>query len=131
MIRRAFTMRLKPGAMAEYRKHHDNIWPELVREIEKSNIAHFTTFERDPELFLYSEIYDEKAWDRLWNSEIHRKWGEVMEKLMQFKDGIVDFSELNEIFHMNPKERMKKLRPPKKSKKTAKKTVKSKKKVRR
>jgi len=34
MIRRAFTMRLKPDAAAEYKHHHDNIWPELVAEIE-------------------------------------------------------------------------------------------------
>jgi L-rhamnose mutarotase len=129
MIRRAFTMRLKPGAMAEYRQHHDNIWPELVREIEESGIAHFTTFERDPELFLYSEIYDEKAWDRLWNTEIHKKWGEVMSQLMQFKDGIVDASEVKEIFHFEPKSKAR--RKPAAKKKPVKRISKSKKKVRR
>src|SRR5262245_36936493 len=100
MIRRAFTMRLKPGAMKEYRHHHDNLWPELFREIGKSGIAQITTFEADPVLFLYSEIYDEDAWNKLWTSEIHRKWGEVMEPLMNFKNGIVDFGELREIFHV-------------------------------
>jgi L-rhamnose mutarotase len=100
MIRRAFTMRLKPGAMAEYKQHHDNIWPELVREVEASGIARITTFEADPVLFLFSEIADEDAWNKLWTSEIHRKWGEVMEPLMHFKDGIVDFGELREIFNL-------------------------------
>lgn len=100
MIRRAFTMRLKPGAMAEYRKHHDHIWPELVKEIERSGIATITTFEADPVLFLFSEISDPDAWNRLWTSEIHRRWGEVMEPLMHFKDGIVDFGELREIFRL-------------------------------
>jgi L-rhamnose mutarotase len=100
MIRRAFTMRLKPGAMAEYKRYHDEIWPELVRQIEKDGIAHISTFERDPDLFLFSEIKDEKAWDRLWNSDIHKKWGEVMEQFMHFKDGKVDFGELREIFHL-------------------------------
>jgi L-rhamnose mutarotase len=99
MIRRAFTMRLKPGAMAEYKRHHDNLWPELLKEIEKSGIAHITTFERDPDLFLFSEVTDEKAFDRLWRTKIHRKWGEIMEPLMNFKDGLVDFGELREIFH--------------------------------
>src|SRR5262245_59051683 len=99
MIRRAFTMRLKPGAFAEYKYHHDNLWPELFKEIERSGIAHISTFQRDCDLFLFSEITDEGAWDRLWNSEIHRKWGEVMEPLMNFKDGKVDFGELSEIFH--------------------------------
>lgn len=100
MIRRAFTMRLKPGALAEYKRYHDEIWPELVKQIEKDGIAHISTFERDPDLFLFSEIRDEKAWDRLWNSDIHKKWGEVMERFMHFKDGKVDFGELREIFHL-------------------------------
>jgi L-rhamnose mutarotase len=99
MIRKAFTMRLKPGALAEYKRHHDNIWPELVAEIERSGIATITIFEQDPVLFLFSEITDEEAWDRIWHTEVHRRWGKVMEPLMMFReDGIVDFSELREIF---------------------------------
>lgn len=101
MIRRAFTMRLKPGGLAEYRRHHDEIWPELVAEIERQGIGQITIFENDPVLFLYSEITDEGAWDRLWHSAIHDKWGEVMEPLMEFNDdGIVDSTEIGEIFHL-------------------------------
>ena len=43
MIRRAFTMRLKPGGLDEYRTHHDRIWPELVAEIERQGIGQITT----------------------------------------------------------------------------------------
>lgn len=101
MIRRAFTMRLKAGALAEYRRHHDNIWQELVDEIEKSGIAQITIFENDPQLFLYSEITNEEAWDRLWHSEIHDRWAEVMNPLMEFRpDGIVDSTEVREVFHV-------------------------------
>ena len=121
MIRRAFTMRLKPGHLAEYTRKHDNIWPELLAEIEKSGIAHFTTFERDPDLFLYSEIYDEEAWNRLWTSEIHKKWGDVMIEHMQFRsDGIVDFSVLKEVFHYEPKGRSVNGRPKANGRKRAK-----------
>ena len=103
MIRRAFTMRLKPGGLAEYRGHHDKIWQELVAEIERQGIAQITIFEADPVLFLYSEIRDEEAWDRLWHTEIHDKWGEIMNPLMEFNDdGIVDSSELREVFHLGP-----------------------------
>jgi L-rhamnose mutarotase len=102
MIRRAFTMRLKPGSLAEYRRHHDNIWPELVEEIEKSGIASITIFENDPILFLFSEIHDEEAWDKLWHSEVHDRWGEVMQPLMEFnEEGIVDSSELREVFRLD------------------------------
>jgi L-rhamnose mutarotase len=102
MIRRAFTMRLKPGGLAEYQRQHDAIWQELVDEIERQGIAQITIFQRDPVLFLYSEIRDEAAWDRLWHSEIHDKWGLVMDPLMEIRDdGIVDSSELTEVFHLD------------------------------
>ena len=101
MIRRAFTMRLKPGGLAEYRRNHDAIWPELVEEIERQGIAQITIFENDPVLFLYSEISDEAAWDRLWASETHDRWAEVMNPLMEFRaDGVVDSTEVREVFHL-------------------------------
>jgi L-rhamnose mutarotase len=101
MIRRAFTMRLKPGGLEEYRRRHDAIWPELVTEIEKQGIARITIFENDPDLFLYSEIADPEAWNRLWASEIHDRWGEVMAPLMEFReDGVVASSEVREVFHL-------------------------------
>jgi L-rhamnose mutarotase len=101
VIRRAFTLRLKPESFAKYKLYHDNIWPELVREIEGCGIAQITTFENNLQLFLYSEIYDEKAWDKLWSSKIHDKWAELMQPLMQFgADGKVDAGPLREIFHL-------------------------------
>ena len=101
MIRRAFTMRLKSGGLSEYRRHHDHIWPELVAEIERQGIAQITIFENDPVLFLYSEISDEGAWDRLWHTAIHDKWVEIMNPLMEFNsDGIVDSVEVREVFHL-------------------------------
>lgn len=101
MIRRAFTMRLKPGGLEDYRRHHAEIWPELVAEIEAQGIAQITIFENDPDLFLYSEITDLEAWDRLWGSAIHDKWGEIMNPLMEFgDDGLVDSTEVREVFHL-------------------------------
>jgi L-rhamnose mutarotase len=101
MIRRAFTLRLEPGALAQYKEHHDNIWPELVAEIEKNGIGTMTAFVADPVVFYYSEIRDEDAWDKLWHTEIHDRWSELMKPLMAFNDeGIVDAGELTEIFHL-------------------------------
>lgn len=104
MIRRAFTMKLKPGAAEEYIRHHDSIsqkWKDLVDEIRASGIAQITTFRSGLDMFLYSEISDEAAWDKLWNSEVHRRWAELMEPLMHLdENGIVQAGELTEIFHL-------------------------------
>jgi L-rhamnose mutarotase len=100
-MRRAFRMRLKPGGLAEYKRHHDEIWPELVAEIERAGIAQITIFEADPDLVLYSEISDEGAWDRLWSTEVHSRWGEMLQPYMEIGEGGAPVSsELREIFHL-------------------------------
>ena len=101
MIRRAFTLRLKPGALAEYKQRHDEIWPELVAEIERSGIATMTAFNTGDTIFYYSEIRDADAWDRLWHTEVHDRWGEAFKPLMDFdENGIVAAGDLTEIFHL-------------------------------
>jgi L-rhamnose mutarotase len=53
-------------------------------------------------LFLYSEIHDPDAWQRLWNSPVHRRWAELMEPLMNLlPDGTVDAGELTQIFQLD------------------------------
>ena len=101
MIRRAFTMMLKPGGLAEYKRNHDAMWPDLTAEFERQKIDKVTIFERDPMLFLYSEVGDEGAWDRLWRTEVHDRWAEIHVPLLQMRgDGIVDSSVMQEIFHL-------------------------------
>ena len=100
MIRRAFTLRLKPGALAEYKERHDNIWPELVDEIERAGIAQMTAFEADPLIFYYSEIADEDAWNRLWSTETHDRWAENFKNLIDFDGDELATGDLHEIFHL-------------------------------
>ena len=38
MTRHAFKMRLKPGVAAEYKKRHDEIWPELAAMLRAAGI---------------------------------------------------------------------------------------------
>jgi len=101
MIRKAFVLHLKPGGHDEYKRRHDEVWPELVEEIERSGIARITIFSADQLLFLYSEIEDREAWDRLWDTEIHRRWARQNEPLMDIRpDGIVESTALVEVFHL-------------------------------
>jgi L-rhamnose mutarotase len=102
MIRRAFTLRLEPDALPLYREYHDNIWPELVAEIERAGIATMTAFVDGTTVFYYSEIADADSWDRLWRTEVHDRWGELFKPLMAFnEEGLVDARELTEIFHLD------------------------------
>src|SRR5262245_61104227 len=98
MIRSAFTLRLAPGALPRYVEYHDNIWPELVSEIERCGIGTMRAFVDDPVVFYYSEIRDPDSWDQLWSTPTHDRWGELMQPLIGFTaDGKVDAHDLTEI----------------------------------
>jgi L-rhamnose mutarotase len=102
MVRQAFVMKLKPGALAEYTRHHDQLWPELADAIRACGIQKIATFADDPYLFLYSEVEDVGAWARLWDTEIHRKWGEIMEPLMEYgTDGKVKARFVQQVFNFD------------------------------
>lgn len=103
-LRKAFVLKLKPGALDDYIYWHDNIWPELTAEIASQGIAEITLFQLDDMVFLYSEVADSEAWDRLWASDVHHRWGsELMDPLMHYRDdGVVDSRQLREIWHFAP-----------------------------
>lgn len=46
--RHAFKMRLNPGMEAEYRKRHDEIWPELVQLLHEAGVSDYSIY-LDPE----------------------------------------------------------------------------------
>lgn len=100
MLRYAFTMKLQPGAYAEYKHLHDTIWPELVEEIERCGVVSMSIFEAGPEfLFLYSEVRDAETWTRLRDSEVHQRWGRALRHLFVLNEaGEPDLGELNEMF---------------------------------
>lgn len=50
----AFTMKLKPGTVAEYKKRHDEIWPELARELHQAGISDYSIFLDEETLTLFA-----------------------------------------------------------------------------
>ncbi len=104
MIRNAFTMKLKPGNEAEYRRRHDEIWPELTAEISRAGIANYSIFldESTLTLFAYQELTENNRSAELSSKEIMRRWWRAMSDLMESN---ADFSPvvhpLREVFHLD------------------------------
>ena len=101
MIRRAYTIQLTPGALAEYTEKHDRIWPELVEEFARQGIAQLTAFAADPVVYYYAEVADEQAFERLFQTAVHDRWAAEFTDLIAFDaDGQVSAPFLTEIFHL-------------------------------
>ena len=104
MIRNAFTMKLKPGNVEEYRKRHDEIWPELSKAHTDAGIFDYSIYfdEETLTLFAFQKLTDDNAADKLKHLEIVQRWWDHMADLMEVhSDNMPVFKPLGEVFHMD------------------------------
>ncbi len=85
MERSAFKMKLKPGFEAEYKKRHDEIWPELVALIKGSGISDYSIFldEETLTLFAVQKQRGASGSQDLGNLPVVRRWWEYMSDIME------------------------------------------------
>lgn len=102
MTRNAFKMKLKPGFEAEYRKRHDEIWPELSRALTDAGVSDYSIF-LDPEtltLFAVQKLADGHTADLLPSTPIVRKWWDFMADIMEVNPNNSPVcAQLTEVFH--------------------------------
>jgi len=104
MQRHAFKMKLKPGVAAEYKKRHDEIWPELAAELRKAGVSDYSIFfdEETLTLFAVQKLNDDNTAAELPKSPIVRKWWDYMAPLMEVQpDNAPVEKPLGEVFHLD------------------------------
>ena len=104
MKRNAFKMKLKPGYEAEYKKRHDEIWPELTVLLKNAGISDYSIFldEETLTLFAVQKLTDDNTTENLPNLPIMRKWWDHMGDIMETNpDGSPVVTPLKEVFHMD------------------------------
>ena len=104
MKRHAFTMKLKPGVEAEYKKRHDEIWPELSAAIHAAGVSDYSIFldEETLTLFAVQRQADNNSAADLPNHPIVRKWWVYMAPLMEVNaDDSPKGGSLRAVFHLD------------------------------
>jgi len=104
MTRHAFKMKLKPGIIAEYKKRHDEIWPELAQELRDAGISDYSIFldEETLTLFAVQKLSEANTSAALPQTAIVKKWWNYMAPLMEVNpDDSPVCSPLPEIFHLD------------------------------
>lgn len=104
MNRNAFTMRLKPNCVEEYKKRHDEIWPELSKAHTDAGIFDYSIYfdEETRTLFAFQKLTDDNTADHLQHLNIVQEWWSHMEDLMEtHPNNRPVFKPLREVFHMD------------------------------
>jgi L-rhamnose mutarotase len=89
MSQLAFRMKLKPGNIDEYRRRHDEIWPELVDLLHDAGIYDYSIFLDEETLHLFGVLRlraDDKL-DALPSQPVMRRWWDYMADLMEVEPG--------------------------------------------
>lgn len=95
-------MKLKPGSAAEYKKRHDEIWPELSQTLTAAGVSDYSIFldEETSTLFAVQKLADNHTADQLPSHPVVKKWWAYMAELMEVNPDNSPVSvALPEVFH--------------------------------
>ncbi|MDR6709101.1 MAG: L-rhamnose mutarotase [Novosphingobium sp. SCN 63-17] len=78
-------MQLKPGMVDEYRRRHDEIWPELVDLLRQAGISDYSIFLDEDTLALFAvlRLAEENRRESLPNEPVMKLWWAAMAPLME------------------------------------------------
>jgi len=99
----AFKMKLKPGFSDEYKKRHDEIWPELSALLKANGVSDYTIFldEETNTLFAVQQQSGQSSQD-LGQQEIVQRWWKYMADIMDTNaDNSPVSIPLKNVFHLD------------------------------
>ncbi len=81
----AFRMRLKAGHLDEYRRRHDEIWPDLVTLLKEAGIVDYSIHYAKDTCDLFAVLWrkDGHSMDELPNHPVMQRWWAHMADLME------------------------------------------------
>ena len=103
MERVAFKMKLFKGKETEYKKRHDEIWPDLASLLREKGIHEYSIFldEETGSLFGFLKIPDRGKLDELPADPIMKKWWAHMKDIMESRaDNSPVSIPLKEVFYL-------------------------------
>ena len=84
MEKYAWRGKIVPGMQEEYKKRHDNIWPEMKEVLADAGIVNYSIWMQGEELFGYYECEKgvESAAKVQAESNVVKKWDEYMKDIL-------------------------------------------------
>jgi L-rhamnose mutarotase len=107
MQRVAFILKVKPEKIAEYKQHHEAVWPEMQEALRRTGWHNYSLFMRDDGLlFGYFEAAESFAASLagMAQEEVNARWQAFMAPYFEGIGGAhadQSMQELVEVFHMD------------------------------
>jgi L-rhamnose mutarotase len=101
--RLAFKMKLKSGRIAEYKKRHEKLWPELHKLLKDAGLSEYSIFfdEESHTLFAFQKQTGDQGSQDLGETEVVQRWWKFMADIMEtHPDNSPVSTPLEEVFFM-------------------------------
>lgn len=84
MARKAFKMQLHRGFEEEYKRRHDNLWPELKQLLKQNGIRDYSIYldEDTNTLFGVMEVENPELLEKMAENPVMKKWWAYMKDIM-------------------------------------------------
>lgn len=103
MEKYAFKMKLNPGMKAEYKRRHDEIWPELVELLKQAGVSDYSIHLDEETNILFGVLWrsDDHGMADLPKHAVMRRWWAEMADVMETRaDNEPVAVPLETMFHM-------------------------------
>lgn len=107
MQRVAFILKVRPEQIAEYRRHHEAVWPEMLDALRRTGWRNYSLFLReDGLLFGYFEAEEsfQASLAGMAREEVNARWQALMAPYFEQLAGAQadqSMAELQEVFHLD------------------------------
>jgi L-rhamnose mutarotase len=106
MKRIGFLIKVRPEMIEEYRRRHEQVWPEMREALSRTGWHNYSLFLRsDGTLFGYFETPDSfaAALEGMSREEVNARWQAEMAPFFEGTGGAADtmMEELVEVFHLD------------------------------
>lgn len=105
MERICFSFAIRAGTFADYKKRHDEIWPELVADLKKAGFANYSLYRYGEEriiAYVECEPDAESCFGALSHSEANARWSKWFEEIIvSLTDDEGNVYALEEVWHLD------------------------------
>ena len=104
MERLCFTFEIRPGTEDEYKKRHDEIWPELVDAIKDAGLENYSLFRRGTTIIAYVECHPDAAtaFAKIGPTDVNARWSKWFEDvILSLTDEDGNLFTAQEVWHLD------------------------------
>lgn len=104
MERVCFGFEIFEGKEEEYKKRHDEIWPEMITALQESGFRNYTLFRKGTNIVGYFEAHPDAATATaaMAKTDVNVRWGEwFKDVIVSLNDDSGNLKELQEVWHLD------------------------------